>query len=105
MLTRSRAPSPRQAANLGRFLNASLAQLLHWKSHEEVYRTECAKLPGFSVSFSDTANSKKATYEDYVKVVFKWYCKILKSLMLCLESAEYMEVRDALRCAAPRPSG
>ena len=87
-------PPHRQAANLGRFLNASLAQLLHWKSHEEVYRTECAKLPGFSVSFSDTANSKKATYEDYVKVVFKWYCKILKSLMLCLESAEYMEVRD-----------
>jgi len=85
----------RQAKNLGSFLNASLAQLLHWKSHEDVYKEECAKLPGFSVSFADQ-NSKKATYEDYVKVVFKWYCKILKSLMQCLESKEYMEVRNAL---------
>ena len=85
----------RQAKNLGSFLNASLAQLLHWKSHEDVYKEECAKLPGFSVSFADQ-NSKKATYEDYVKVVFKWYCKILKSLMQCLESKEYMELRNAL---------
>ena len=61
----------RQAANLGRFLNASLAQLLHWKSNESVYRDECSKLPGFSVSFAKQ-DGKKATYEDYVKVVFKW---------------------------------
>ena len=85
----------RQAKNLGSFLNASLAQLLHWKSHEDVYKEECAKLPGFSVSFADQ-NSKKATYEDYVKVVFKWYCKVVKSLLQCLESTEYMELRNAL---------
>ena len=29
-------------------------------------------------------------------MVFKWFCKILKSLMSCLDSKEYMEVRNAL---------
>ena len=80
----------RQAANLGRFINSSLEVLLHWKSSEEVYKEECAKLPGFSISFA-AKSDKKATYEEFVKVVFKWYCKILKSLMGCLESKEYMD--------------
>ncbi|EOD06003.1 hypothetical protein EMIHUDRAFT_125244, partial [Emiliania huxleyi CCMP1516] len=83
------------AQNLGRFLNESLKLLGHWKSGEEVYRNECAKLPGFSTSFiNQQANAKKASYEDFVKaVVFKWYCK---ALMACLDSKEYMEVRNAL---------
>ena len=102
------SPSPscgtvRQAKNLGSFLHASLAQLLHWKSDEQVYKEECSKLPGFSVSFTDPSNNKKASYEDYVKVVFKWYCKILKSLMQCLESKEYMEASRALHATSPRP--
>ena len=47
---------------------------MHWKSGEEVYRNECAKLPGFSTSFiNQQANAKKASYEDFVKAVFKWY--------------------------------
>ncbi|EOD20992.1 hypothetical protein EMIHUDRAFT_208068 [Emiliania huxleyi CCMP1516] len=76
----------------------SLKLLGHWKSGEEVYRNECAKLPGFSTSFiNQQANAKKASYEDFVKaVVFKWYCKVLKALMACLDSKEYMEV-DVLR--------
>ena len=85
----------RQAANLGRFLKESLQLLMHWKSSEQVFAAECAKLPGFAVSFQ-TPSGKKASYEDYVRVVFKWYCKILKSIMSCLESKEYMEVRNAL---------
>ena len=88
----------RQAANLGRFLKESLQLLLHWKSSEAIYADECASKPGFSVSFTkaEGTNKQKASYEDFVKVVFKWYCKILKSLMSCLESKEYMEVRNAL---------
>jgi len=85
----------RQAVNLGRFLNESIKLLIHWKSSEAVYRSECASLPGFSVSFNKV-DAKKASYEDYIKVVFKWFCKILKSLVHCLESSEYMEVRNAL---------
>ena len=64
----------RQAANLGHFLKESLSLLLHWKSDESVYKEECAKLPGFSVTFKDSGKEagKKASYEDFVKVVFKW---------------------------------
>ena len=59
-----------QAQNLGRFLNESLKLLVHWKSGEEVYRNECAKLPGFSTSFiNQQANAKKASYEDFVKAL------------------------------------
>lgn len=72
----------RQAANLGRFLNASLGILQHWKSNENVYKEECAKLPGFSVSFT-TGDGKKASYEDYVKVVFKW-CDLAACATRCI---------------------
>jgi len=85
----------RQAANLGRFLKESLSLLLHWKSDEVIYREECSKRPGFSVSFNKV-DQRKASYPDFVKVVFKWYCKVSKSILACLESTEYMEVRNAL---------
>ena len=73
-----RGTSP-QAQNLGRFLNESLKLLGHWKSGEEVYRNECAKLPGFSTSFiNQQANAKKASYEDFVKAIFsRGTCKAL----------------------------
>ena len=62
----------RQAQNLGRFLKESLSLLLHWKSDESIYNEECAKLPGFSKSF-DQVDQRKASYQEFVKVVFKWY--------------------------------
>ena len=42
----------RQAANLGRFLKESLAQLIHWKTDESIFRDECSKLLGFNSSFT-----------------------------------------------------
>ena len=48
----------RQAKNLGNFLNASLAQLLHWKSHEDVYKEECLSCPA-SRSASSTRTRRR----------------------------------------------
>ena len=46
--------------------------------------------------YTQTTDCEKASYENFVLVVFKWYCKIAKSIITCLESKEYMEVRNAL---------
>ena len=60
-------------------------------------------LEGFAVNFNKT-DGKKASFEDYVKVVFKWHCKILKALTQCLESKEYMEVTKCDALTPPYPT-
>ena len=40
--------------------------------------------------------TKRASYDEYVTVVFKWYAKLAKHFTAALESKEYMEVRNAL---------
>ena len=74
------------AAGCGELLRRLLGLLLRWKS-PTVYASECASRVGFCVSFSDP-QSRKATHEDYVKVVFKWYCKVLKGMMEMLDSSD-----------------
>ena len=79
-------PLPSSVANCGELLRRLLGLLLRWKS-PTVYASECASRVGFCVSFSDP-QSRKATHEDYVKVVFKWYCKVLKGMMEMLDSSD-----------------
>lgn len=67
-----------EASRLGRFLNETLSLLAHWKSDPNIYEKECIQdLPGFSISFVNP-QSKKATYSEFLKVNFKWHCKMTK---------------------------
>ena len=80
----------------GRFLGALLETVSCWHSSESSYAHECAKTPGFiSMMRSFTAGSEKQylDYENYRHITFKWHFKLTKSLVILLESKDYIQVR------------
>ncbi|KAI8538772.1 hypothetical protein RHMOL_Rhmol09G0129800 [Rhododendron molle] len=84
-----------EVGRLGRFLHETLKIAYYWKSDESVYERECGNMPGFAVYYR-YPNSQRVTYSQFIKVHWKWSQRITKLLIQCLESTEYMEIRNAL---------
>ncbi|XP_038684183.1 THO complex subunit 2 isoform X4 [Tripterygium wilfordii] len=84
-----------EVGRLGRFLYETLKIAYHWKSDESIYERECGNMPGFAVYYR-YPNSQRVTYGQFVKVHWKWSRRITHLLIQCLESTEYMEIRNAL---------
>ncbi|KAJ8760884.1 hypothetical protein K2173_021922 [Erythroxylum novogranatense] len=84
-----------EAGRLGRFLYETLKIAYHWKSDEAIYERECGNMPGFAVYYR-YPNSQRVTYGQFIKVHWKWSQRISRLLIQCLESTEYMEIRNAL---------
>ncbi|XP_059649799.1 THO complex subunit 2 [Cornus florida] len=84
-----------EVGRLGRFLYETLKIAYHWKSDESIYERECGNMPGFAVYYR-YPNSQRVTYSQFIKVHWKWSQRITRLLIQCLESAEYMEIRNAL---------
>ncbi|KAL0409045.1 UNVERIFIED_CONTAM: THO complex subunit [Sesamum radiatum] len=84
-----------EVGRLGRFLFETLKTAYHWKSDESIYERECGNMPGFAVYYR-YPNSQRVTYGQFIKVHWKWSQRITRLLIQCLESTEYMEIRNAL---------
>nr|XP_043608763.1 THO complex subunit 2 [Erigeron canadensis] len=84
-----------EVGRLGRFLFETLKMAYYWKSDESVYERECGNMPGFAVYYR-YPNSQRVTYSQFIKVHWKWSQRITRLLIHCLESTEYMEIRNAL---------
>ncbi|KAL3684910.1 hypothetical protein R1sor_002932 [Riccia sorocarpa] len=84
-----------EAGRLGRFLCETLKMAYHWKSDEVTYERECGNMPGFAVLYRDP-NSARVTFPQFVKIHWKWSARLTKLLVQCLESSDYMEIRNAL---------
>ncbi|XP_047330287.1 THO complex subunit 2 isoform X2 [Impatiens glandulifera] len=84
-----------EVARLGRFLYETLKIAYHWKSDENIYERECGNMPGFAVYYR-YPNSQRVTYGQFIKVHWKWSQRITRLLIQCLESTEYMEIRNSL---------
>ena len=76
---------------------------------QKVYDEECANYPGFKTVFrsggtgkagaNDSASSNKEDhldFENYRHVCHKWHFKITKSIINCLESGDYLLIRNSL---------
>ena len=81
--------------DLGRFLYEAMKIAYYWKSDESIYERECGNMPGFAVYYR-YPNSRRVTYGQFIKVHWKWSQRITRLLIQCLESTEYMEIRNAL---------
>ncbi|GJM92086.1 hypothetical protein PR202_ga08514 [Eleusine coracana subsp. coracana] len=79
----------------GRFLHDTLKMAYYWKSDESVYERECGNKPGFALYFRNP-NSQRVSYTQFIRVHWKWSSRITKALNQCMESKEYMEIRNAL---------
>ncbi|XP_062113290.1 THO complex subunit 2 isoform X2 [Humulus lupulus] len=84
-----------EAGRLGRFLYETLKLAYHWKSDESIYERECGNMPGFAVYYR-YPNSQRVNYGQFIKVHWKWSQRITRLLIQCLESSEYMEIRNSL---------
>lgn len=89
----------REAENYGRFLREVLSELTKWYSDKSIYEKEAIgpNTPGFMKKWN-TAPSE-ATYlqfEEYRSVMFKWHRNMTTAFKNCLESRDYMHVRNAL---------
>merc|ERR1712223_2189263 len=94
-----------EAHRYGRFLAAMLDIVMRWHKSKEIFESECVGFPGFVTKFrvatndapEDAKNSKDhVDYENYRHVVHKWHFKIAKALVVCLESKDYVQIRNAL---------
>ncbi|PKA49885.1 hypothetical protein AXF42_Ash004427 [Apostasia shenzhenica] len=84
-----------EAGRLGRFLYETLKIAYYWKSDESIYERECGNMPGFAVYYR-FPNSQRVAYGQFVRVHWKWSGRMTRLLVQCLESTEYIEIRNAL---------
>lgn len=84
----------------GRFLYAMLETVMRWHKSKEVFEKECANYPGFvtkyriSNQYCDSLDH--VGYENYRHVCHKWHYKLAKAMIICLESKDYVQIRNAL---------
>jgi THO complex subunit 2 len=71
-----------EARCLGIFLRATFKPLKDWRFNKHLFDVEAASKPGFSVAIGSPS---RCSYDQYCTVFFKWYDKITKIMISCLE--------------------
>ncbi|CAL4100396.1 unnamed protein product [Meganyctiphanes norvegica] len=87
-----------EAHRYAKFLLGTLETVMHWHSSRDYYEKECANYPGFVTKYrvSRQEANDYVDYENYRHVVHKWHYKITKALVTCLESGDYIQIRNAI---------
>merc|ERR1719187_2015047 len=95
-----------EASRYGRFLCAMLVTVRRWHKDKALFEAECSGYPGFITKFkaaggednaaSDRPLTDTVDFENYRHVCHKWHYKIAKALVVCLESKDYVQIRNAL---------
>ncbi|VEN60685.1 unnamed protein product [Callosobruchus maculatus] len=89
-----------EAMRYGRFLYAMLETVMRWHKSKETFDMECAHYPGFVTKYrknnQHADNLDNVDYENYRHVCHKWHYKLAKSMVTCLESKDYVQIRNSL---------
>ncbi|XP_026748281.2 THO complex subunit 2 isoform X1 [Galleria mellonella] len=89
-----------EAARYGQFLRRVLGTAMRWHADRAAFHAECAHYPGFvtkyRVSNQFTEANDHVGYENYRHVCHKWHYKITKAMVVCLDSGDYVQIRNAL---------
>lgn len=84
-----------EANNFGRFLCQLLKIVMAWHKDKNIYDKECAKFPGFVSKFCEK-DPVYVDFENYRHVCHKWHYKLTKAFIVCLDSGEYLQIRNSL---------
>ncbi|XP_015792338.1 THO complex subunit 2 [Tetranychus urticae] len=84
-----------EANHYGRFLCALQETVMRWHKDKLVFEKECAKYPGFVTKFFEKEPAH-VDYESYRHVCHKWHYRLTKSFIVCLDSGDYVQIRNAL---------
>ncbi|VVC38245.1 THO complex, subunitTHOC2, C-terminal,THO complex subunit 2, N-terminal domain,THO complex [Cinara cedri] len=90
-----------EAHRYGIFLNEMLKNVTRWHSTQDIFEKECATYPGFVTKCKNSdqfvqSNNDHVGYENFRHVCHKWHYKITKAMMVCLESKDYVQIRNSL---------
>ncbi|XP_049865529.1 THO complex subunit 2 isoform X2 [Pectinophora gossypiella] len=89
-----------EAARYGTFLCKVLGTAMRWHGDKAAFHRECAHYPGFvtkyRVSNQFTEANDHVGYENYRHLCHKWHYKITKAMVVCLDSGDYVQIRNAL---------
>lgn len=92
----------KEAENLGRFLNQILGDLSAWHKDKAKFEKEAYGLKRDLPGFAKRMNPDKKTiaafwdYEDFRRILRKWHMNLTNALKGCLQSGEYMHIRNAI---------
>merc|ERR1719193_1536686 len=95
-----------EATRYGRFLCAMLETARRWHKDKALFEAECSGYPGFITKFKAAGGEENAAsdrpltdtvdFENYRHVCHKWHYKIAKALVVCLESKNFVPIRNSL---------
>ncbi|ESO04771.1 hypothetical protein HELRODRAFT_191720 [Helobdella robusta] len=90
-----------EAHRYGRFLCCVLNDIMRWHSDKNIYDRECANYPGFVTVFRSPNTTSNAIadnldYENFRHVVHKWHYSITRVAVNCLESSDYIQIRNMI---------
>ncbi|KAL4708772.1 hypothetical protein ACJJTC_011736 [Scirpophaga incertulas] len=89
-----------EAARYGTFLCKVLGTAMRWHGDKAAFHRECAHYPGFVTKYRVSNQFMEANdhvgYENYRHVCHKWHYKITKAMVVCLDSGDYVQIRNAL---------
>jgi THO complex subunit 2 len=89
----------REAENYGRFLREILGELARWYGDRSIYEKEAIgpSTPGFLKKWNiNPSEAIYLQYEEFKSVMLKWHKYMTTGFRSCLESRDYMHVRNAL---------
>lgn len=73
---------------------------MRWHADQAVFNKECANYPGFVTKFRVSNQFSEANdhvgYENFRHLCHKWHYKITKAIVFCLDSKDFMQIRNAL---------
>ncbi|XP_063988875.1 THO complex subunit 2 isoform X2 [Diachasmimorpha longicaudata] len=88
-----------EANRYGRFLCAMLETVMRWHSEKAIFDKECSNYPGFVTKFKVSNQFSEANdmvgFENYRHVCHKWHYKITKAIVVCLDSKDYVQIRNS----------
>ncbi|CAF3650930.1 unnamed protein product [Rotaria sp. Silwood1] len=100
--------SENEAIRYGRFLESLLETVMSWHGDKNKFDKECATHPGFLTVFRNAGNAATKTtgttqtpeqldYDNFRHVCHKWHYKLAKSFIVCLDSNDYIQIRNVLQ--------
>jgi THO complex subunit 2 len=93
--------TPRESENFGRFLNEVLKELSSWHAEKTAYEKNAfgakRQLTGFARKLNpDNTPQTFLNYEEYRVLLYKWHSNLNAAFQMCLDSGEYMHIRNAI---------
>ncbi|KNC96495.1 uncharacterized protein SPPG_08084 [Spizellomyces punctatus DAOM BR117] len=95
-----------EAKNYGLFLAVIFRTLSTWHKNPDLFKKEAIGegLPGFLKKWPtgvitgnmDLSNADFIEYEEFRQALRKWHLKLCKAILACLQSGEYMQIRNAI---------